>query len=304
MSLNEVVELIHGAANTSGPSTVLWLPCRPADGSVTVVIFPIHNGIAVAEVDLEDKSGMKVVCTLKGHSKFVNGLSSMDIPGVGTEVYSCGEDGSVRIWRRSEADSVSTWRGIGVLPNFHESKDKSEESEGMQGLRGAAITVSSVLTHQGAIIASSDSAGNVAVWHRKVKDNDTKGEDIGGYGLAQILKFPPAQTPHSLHMFNFDSSGTDNNDSGIGGSANVLMLIGSVDSRTYVATSSISTTNQGIVTAAPEPHLGQFAVVGALSGHEEWVTSLCSKTLVKRTKEGGAMVLVASGSKDFKVNEL
>ena len=136
MSLNENVELISGAANTSGPSSAIWLPCRPSDGTRTIVAFIIHNLIAIADVDLLDKSDMKIVCTLKGHTKLVNAITHIDVPGVGTEIYSCGEDGTVRVWRRRTQDAVSVWTAVCVLPN---------ERKGILGLQVSgniyAITV-------------------------------------------------------------------------------------------------------------------------------------------------------------------
>ena len=231
-------------ANTVGAGCVQWLDCEGQQ----VVAFPSSTTVAVAQVG---ESGVRpqVICTMRGHKNRVNALACCHVT---KELYSCGEDSTVRVWRKKHG--LLEWSEAAVL----------------QGLNASATTVACYSLEHSSYVVASDFQGNLCVWYCCDRRGDAT------YLLTQHLCLPPAQTPHALHIaLLLASNGADQYGS-------LVLLVGSVDTRVHVYASSC-------------PPAATFEAIGALPGHEEWVTSLAS------TRVGPDAVFVVSGSKDCKL---
>jgi elongator complex protein 2 len=263
---------ISGGSNTCGSSTLVWLPPRVEDSGQTLVAYPLHNLVAIACVDSSTRDGAQVLVTLRGHDGLVNALSSLEIPGAGTELYSCGEDGAIRIWRRDIRASIESWELI----------------ETLSVLKAPATTLASKNVGSGVVVCACDSTGAVITWYRS-----NGGIESNKFVQTGALKFPTAQLPHSLHYLALSATSVsiDGESDGTTASQGVTLLIGSVDSKVHVATGDADKA---------------LALVGSLPGHEEWVTTIASRPMERRrsnssSEEDGCSLLVATGSKDFKI---
>ena len=276
---NPSLEMISGAANTTGSTGAVWIPARACDDHMSLLAYPLDKLVAISTVHGETKEGARVITTLRGHTSPVNGLSWLEVPGHGTEIYSCSEDGTVKVWRRTCTASMTEWQTVDTLTS----------------LTGVAIATTALLTPDSVILACSDSKGDLAIWRRTIIDSTF---DVAN---TQIIHFPRAQTPHSLHLMQF----VPNSHAGDAGSsssssrscvnsaawAGTVLLAGCMDARVHV---SVASTTGGI-----------FESVGALPGHEEWVTCIASRAHPLRCEDtisADTMTsLVATGSKDFKI---
>jgi len=231
-------------ANTVGSGCVQWLDCEGQQ----VVAFPSSTTVAVAHVG---KTGVcpEVICTMRGHKNRVNALACCH---VSKELYSCGEDSTVRVWRKKHG--LLEWSEAAVL----------------QGLNASATTVTCYTLDHSSYVVASDFQGNLCVWYC----SDRRG--AATYELTQHLCLPPAQTPHALHLTMLRASNSADQ------YGSLVLLVGSVDTRVHVYASGC-------------PPAATFEAIGALPGHEEWVTSLAS------TRVGPDAVFVVSGSKDCKL---
>ncbi len=251
MNFSVDCSFISGSGNTSTSDCLKWLAGRPGEEDFSLVTFGIHHLVAICCVD-EDKRNARVVATLRGHVGLVIGLSYEHLEDASTEVYSCGADGMVRVWRREKGKKVFEWAA----------------SQALDGMTSACVAISSVSTAKGVVLSASDSSGKVMVWSRM--------HNRSQFELVHTVTMPPSQTPHVLHLVRLDD-----NDA-------ISLLIGAVDSKIHVLTCSEPY-------ASPSP----FKSCGALTGHDEWVTSLSSRQLDSRTTNNRGFLL-ASGSKDFK----
>jgi elongator complex protein 2 len=276
-------EFASGACNTSGATTCVWLLPRDEDAGRSIVAFPMHNLVSITSTHRvsqtsngtsEVLSDAEVVCTLRGHNGVVNGLCYSEIDDVGSELYSISGDGTLKIWRRLYGSSLVDWTLVTTL----ESKDK---------LQSSLINISSLHTNQCTFLVASDSGGCVMVW-KKEKNTEN-------YREYSFLSMPPSQIPHSLQLFCMnDEDTTINNEYStayntkkVNKDTQVLLLLGSVDSKIHVYLCNDDSDNNETVNSLQS--------VGTLIGHEEWVTSLSATRINKNT------TLIASGSKDFKV---
>ena len=87
----------------------------------------------------------------------------------------------------------------------------------------------------------------------------------------------------------------------------VLMFVGSVDTRIHVRTASWEAISKNLASSAGTI-ANVFVVAGVLSGHEEWVTTLHGSSVFRRSSPGGPgqsadtnEFLLASGSQDTKI---
>ena len=143
---------------------------------------------------------MRVVATLRGHTGLVT--VRYEHGGDGTEAYSCGVDGMVRVWRREKGAEVFEW----------------VSSQVMDGLTSACVGISSVSTKKGVLLSASDSGGKVMIWSRLHTSSQ--------FELEHIVTMPPTQTPHVLHLARLDDDDA------------VCLLIGAVDSKIHVQAAS------------------------------------------------------------------
>jgi len=258
----------------------------------------------------------------------INGIAFLEVPGVGTEVYACLDDGSVFMWRRAVGASMTAWTAIGRLPTS--ASTASATAPASATATATAVTITATLTSSGigsaaeVIVASSNSHGAIHIWRRPlvtvthISKETTLGpaDSFAASGL-QIIQFARASTPHSLHLMTFDTSDSSrgNSDSSCSdwdghAPSSALLLAGSVDSRVHIATA-----------AAGQP----FGVVGTLPGHDEWVTCIASQAIPStsvvaagasssgsstgtgtgtgsdKDRDRSYRTMVATGSKDFKV---
>jgi len=270
-----------------------------------------------------------------GDAPLVNGITSLEIPGLGTEIYACLDDGTVFMWRRALGADMADWTSGGRLPMPAPApvahKAASSAALGAPGTGAAtAITITATLTGSGSssaaeiIVASSNSHGAVHIW-RRASDTTPLTNSISNtrsvkflFSGLQVMQFARASTPHSLHLMSFDTTGASTADSSVSppaggassstisgslvgrsaGLSSTLLLAGSVDSRIHIAT-----------TASGLP----FSMAGTLPGHEEWVTCIASRSISPVAASGGGSgsgggagdrtftSMVATGSKDLKI---
>ena len=291
--------MISGACNTTGSNSVVWLPARAIDNGRSIVLYPLHGMVAVVSVDDVTKAGARVLVTLQAtlpNEKqndtipMVNGISWVDIPGVCTEIYCCCDDGSIFMWRRAADAAIDMWMPIGRLPSS--SLNVTSNERNTQKLAQApasactstAITITSLLTNEDVIVASSNSAGVVSIWRRYCT------ESFFSLNRMQIISFARASTPHALQLMHFGSADVVANDNNPATALGTLLLAGSVDARLHICVADSN---------------GLFTMVGTLPGHEEWITCIATTHLSSTTPtlSSPAVIthLVATGSKDSKI---
>ena len=285
--LNEAPLLISGAANTCGASSVVWLPKRSTDNGQSVVAYPLHSLVAIASVSSEnDTKGerVRVLVTLRGHVGLTNALSTQELhEGCGTELYSCGEDGSVRVWHRAAGASIADW----------------QLKQTLSELPAPAMTMTSLMTSSGTLVSASDSTGKVATWFRAFP---AAAVEETAFELTGTLQFPPSQIPHSLHYSGLSVSG---------GADGVALLIGGVDARIHIATGAASSSlclvgslpghEEWVTTIASRPVSKSVFTSSSNGGSSS--SSGCSSSGgagEDAMEQDGYTVLVATGSKDFK----
>eukprot|EP00605_Chrysophyceae_sp_TOSAG23-4_P001879 GSChrysophyteH1.ASY1.ANO1.2074.1 assembled CDS len=273
-----------GAANTCGSATLVWIPSREEDLGKSLVIYPLHNTVAVVAVEPGRSGRSQLLVTLCGHPGMVNAISWVNIPNVGTEIHSCGQDGSVRVWQRKLGASMEDWECSQVL-------QVPEPTAAPSGLASPLTTVTSVFAQNCAYLSACDSAGSVFTWRQVLSGPKSN----HGYEIMNTLRFSSAQLPHSLHLLSYDGGAKGDDDKASGDTANIVLLIGCVDARLHVAVGLTS---------------GNLQLVGTLPGHQEWVTCICSRmspaflssTASERNQSAATMsMFVATGSKDQKI---
>lgn len=129
-------------------------------------------------------------------------------------------------------------------------------------LTGSLNSLSALDFASGVIISAFDSVGSGKIWRYNYATNTLD--------LQQTFKFTPHQLPNSCHMTTI--------------SENIpVLVLGSVDGKVHL-----------YVGEEKEFKLN-FTHVGALLGHEEWITCLASKDVDSKNK------FIASGSQDTKI---
>jgi elongator complex protein 2 len=232
--------LIAGSCNTSSSDVLLWLPLDDeVPGNASLVLFGMHNMVAVATVSGDGKYNSTIEANLRGHTGRVNALCGGIRKGGETEVYSCGVDGQVRVWLKQKGASVTNWECIEVL----------------EGCQSACVGITSLETSEGVYLAASDSSANIVIWFKR--------HGAVSFTQMQSMKLYPTQTPHSMHFMAL--AGSDNC---------TCLLVGSVDSKIHVYCNPPPAGGGSIAT-----DVDTFRACGVLSGHEEWVTCLSSKVL-------------------------
>lgn len=258
-------DFISGAANTTS-SSVAWLPHSPSTGDGEVVAYCVHNLIAVV-----DFTTFTVTETLRGHTGRINCLTCTE-----SFLVSCDNDGTVCVWTRRGS---SSWIPYKVLKGFTNQ---------------SLVALSCLDTVYGLLVATSDAAGSTFMWLCPKNQTSSLASDPIFITLDSFV-MPPAQMPHALHLAVVpcpanNAAIVDSN------STHIFLFIGSVDARIHIRLALA----ENILNRAKQPDDGHlqtaiFHPVGALVGHEEWVTTLASVAIDDST------IMVASGSQDSKI---
>lgn len=188
--------LISGACNTSASEIVLWLD----DGSI---LYGIHNLIAFAAEDGDGSGSYSISGTLRGHTKQVTALAGgvLKRGDKDVEIYSCGVDGEVLVWRKKNGARAADWQCVQRMSSEFDT---------------TCVGIASLEANEGMYLAVSDAKANVLLWFKEHGSNDFK--------RFQSLKMPAQQTPHVLH-FMLD---------GLPGSNILCLLVGGVDAKIHV----------------------------------------------------------------------
>ena len=266
--MRQLCEYISGAANTVA-SSVCWTQVEISDAcSIEIIAFCVDNLVAIVDV-----SKSVVTQTLRGHTGRINVLKSTK-----SLLISASEDFSIRIWN---IGMNTTWESIATLSGV---------------MRKSIIALSCLDIACGILIVASDVTGRVAIW--------LKGHQSDSFSVLQIIDMPAAQMPHDLHLTEVPGNDSRN----VPNAPDVLLFIGSVDSRIHIRTASqqslmnaVTVCQQADDVESENPAdlkptgFSVFNLVGVLAGHEEWVTCLSSVKVDNKT------ILLASGSKDSKI---
>ena len=255
-------EFICGGANTV-TSTVCWTHFQQLSSENNeVVAYCVDNLIAVVDVSKSVVTG-----TLRGHTKRINVLKASK-----NFLISASEDSTIRVWDHGR---ISSWENHAVLSGVMSS---------------SIIALSCLDTACGLLIAAADVSGRVAIWSKRNLDDE--------FVILQVVDMPSAQMPHELHLSELPGSGPTGTTAKISTESDVLLLIGSVDTRIHIRLASQQNILSCLNTPKSSPEIsssGIFKLVGTLPGHEEWITCLATAMSDSRT------LLLASGSKDAKI---
>ena len=265
-------QFIGGACNTVADG-VAWFTHGSEDQ--TLLAFSTSNLVSIANPNLHSP---QLICTLKGHEKNVTAISCLQsVDGI-IELVSGSEDGAIKIWRHQCKQDLT----FCACCNVDEWECIAENSFLMDS---AVVALTTLSTSSGAVIAASGASGHICIWCR----SESSLVSPNAFVLVETTLQPPSQMAHRLHLVSLPSEAASATSSD-----GLMLLIGSVDSRIYVWTSSF----QSMICP---PMFGGvnssriFQVAGVLSGHEEWVTCMCSTITSQKS------LFIASGSQDCKV---
>lgn len=268
--MKQQCEYISGAANTVA-SSVCWTQLRSADLETReIVAYCVDNLVAIVDV-----SKSLVTETLRGHTGRINVLTATQ-----SYLISASEDSTVRVWSMG---SNAEWEEYAVLSGL---------------MRSSIIALACLNLASGILIVASDVTGRVIVWLKETQNKS--------FHVLQVMDMPAAQMPHDLHLAALPALGIDgaNTAGNILNASDVLLFIGSVDTRIHIRVASQQRMRSIIETRDESKNDGNavdyfstgiFNLVGMLTGHEEWVTCLASARVENNS------LLLASGSKDTKI---
>lgn len=247
-----------GAVNTVA-NGILWIEAQSRDGPVRCAVYALHNLLAV--LDLSTK---RVIRTIRGFSGNVTALSSCSSDNGYIAVAASCDDGGVYVTTHAQDAPIDSW----------------SPPTRLDGLTSAASGLHCLPLGNGALVASADAKGNAIVWGFDTLTSSGKSLWASKLTSAQLAK-------SILFAILPSASSAD---------STIAMFVGSVDARVHIYCASMQAAVSAVHTgqAADSPPL--FTPVGALSGHEEWVTCL-SATAVTDSKA----LFVASGSQDSKI---
>lgn len=255
-------EFICGGANTVASSACWTRFEQLPTGNKEVVAYCVDNLVAVVDV-----SKSVVIETLRGHTKRINVLKASK-----NFLISASEDSTIRVWNHGQN---SSWEKYAVLSGVMSS---------------SIIALSCLDATCGLLIAAADVSGKVAIWSKRNSADE--------FVILQIVDMPSAQMPHELHLSELPGSGPMGAAAKMSIESDILLLIGSVDTRVHIRLASQQNILSCLNTPKSTPEIsssGIFKLVGTLPGHEEWIT--CLATIVSDSRT----LLLASGSKDAKI---
>jgi WD40 repeat protein len=255
-------EFICGGANTVASSACWTRFQQNLTETKEVVAYCLDNLVAVVDV-----SKSVVTETLRGHVKRINVLKASK-----SYLISASEDSTIRIWNYGLNYS---WEKYAVLSGV---------------MNSSIIALSCLDTACGLLIAAADVSGRVAIWSKRNSADD--------FVILQVVDMPSAQMPHDLLLSELPGSGPLGSAAKISTEPDILLLIGSVDTRVHIRLASQQNILSCLNTHKNSTEIsssGIFKLVGTLPGHEEWITCLASVVSDSRT------LLLASGSKDAKI---
>lgn len=208
-------------------------------------------------IAIVELSSYTVASTLHNGQGVITSLDYKLCPSTGViYLVAASDDGSVRVWKRDAFSQLTTWNTPTTFV----------------GLESSASTLCCYLnTNNNLLVAATDSKGNVVVWLY-----DTLSSSVH---KISHWRLPPAQMAKSIHITLLPSC--DN------AASTLVLYIGSVDARIHIYTARM------IDIALDRSDVFKFA--GAVSGHEEWVTSLSSRSIDSKS------MFLASGSQDSKI---
>jgi elongator complex protein 2 len=250
---------ITGAANTVSHG-VVWIPDTDYftdldSGDVSNHLIAYTLSNSIAIVD--DLS-TRVICTLRSTLLVEDRLTVL--------VYRFdAKNNRLCLFSGSEKGVISLW----TLNRFSSSLTTDEITSHMQQWElvqsitemTASITSLTVLSdsHAPLILSASDASGNCIIFRTT--------ENLS-LQIVQKLHFHPQQLPNASHIFRLSGDC-------------ICLAIGGVDAKVHMYISP----NENV----------HFKPVGALPGHEEWITSLSSLSLSTTT------TFLASASQDNKI---
>jgi WD40 repeat protein len=269
-----------------------------AEGPAALIAFAVSNLVCLA---VPTHHQPRVICSLKGHDKKISIVLCLRSDGHVIELLSAGEDGLVCLWRHNQDAPLTEWTLV------------TEESKLM--MHSPVITMASLSTLSGDIIAASNAAGCIRVWFRRPD---------GNFVVVDEILHPVAQMAHRLYFSLLPKSSSSSAvlSKDIRTDLPVALWVGSVDARIHIWTttttkladatelllsplsthgqsSTISSSGTTPALARVHTHLqstsSTFQCAGQLSGHQEWVTCLESAMTSKQS------LLLASGSQDCKI---
>lgn len=269
--MKSTCEFISGAANTVSDGAH-WFRHE----NHHFVAYSCHNLILIANVE-----DTKVICSLKGHEKRITSIALI-YDEFQVTIFSASDDCTVRVWRHTWADTFTMWKHSVV----HTMKAPIN-----------ALSVSKTPSND-ILLAISDIQGYQCVLFQSFSVDQS---DKSIFHLVDSHKMPPSQIACSLQLQVLQIQ-SDTSKSSV-----VFLFCGSVDSKVYVRTSSISLICSIITTGSDkQSHCQQaFSTVGTLTGHEEWITCLHAYTLTPSSTLSTSLdqpsFYLASGSKDSKI---
>jgi hypothetical protein len=280
---------ISGACNTVSDG-IAWITHSHAGKdeksvhSQSLVVFAVANLVCVC---VPTHHQPRILCSLRGHAKNVTVVRCLKSDSEVIEVLSASEDGVVKLWTHRNGEPLCAW---------------TNTADTNMTMKAQVITMASLSTPLGDVVAASDASGMIRVWYRKQQLPSS-------FVHVDELRHPVAQMAHSLHFSVLPlppSHASSNSNVAVG------LWVGSVDSRIHIWTTSVAQLSAAseIILATSDTNPGSsvapsssttrstsnvFHCVGQLSGHQEWVTCIAT-TLTSRNS-----LLVASGSQDCKV---
>lgn len=177
----------------------------------------------------------------------------------------CVFESHVELYSGADDGSVHVWRHL-----FSDSLSEWQRGADLVGLKAALTTINSLRCGDTTLVAASDSLGHIVVWLASFSQHMT----------LDVQKLPPAQMAYNLCLSLLPSLPSKG--------SFVSLFVGCVDARVHIYIASL----ESIMSKQSE---SVFRSVGALVGHEEWITCLSATSLDDRT------LMLASGSQDTKI---
>ena len=251
---------VPGSVNSSSPRCSLWIELAGMSG--TYIVMASSTQIVLLEAETQT-----VVATGKGHTGRVNSLAVAKAEGMAaTCLVSGGCDGSVKIWC---VETMSTPPGAHI--SLREVATLESKSP-----KGSVLSVTALaISPEQLLVSASYSDGGLSTWCGMNEGTDWR--------LSTEQTQPPTLMIHDLHARLLHNRR--------GSLLGVLILAAAVDSRIHLMLSPPS---------AWAMDDGALLSLGALAGHDDWVTHMDSVT-VRDGDDGGHRLMIASASQDGKI---
>lgn len=187
-----------------------------------------------------------------------------------TELITSSEDGVVCIWSRGKGPA-DYWL-VQTLRDMHHS----------------VVSLHAIAATNGSLLCACDSKGNIHVWYKPFEDMEKRDY---GYRSVHVASSPPSQMPNCVCAFAIPLG----DDAADGTAETIMIALGGVDCRIVVTLISAADVHRAYMALGSGEcaYVGQ-RVVGVLSGHEDWITSLSCA-------EVAGQLMLASGSQDSKI---